>query len=101
MENGSIINKRERIETVFIYGVFFCYILFLFKLLLLSRVSLLDVFNGQRTLDRSINLIPFYSINEYLFSNAATIKKLRFCECGWQYRYLYSTWHLLVIIQKR
>jgi glycopeptide antibiotics resistance protein len=75
MENGGIMNKRERIETVFLYGVFVCYIFFLIKLLLLSRVSLLELFNSQRTLDRSINLIPFYSIKEYIFSNSATIKK--------------------------
>ena len=71
-------NKRERIETVFLYGVFMCYIIFLIKLLFLSRVSLFDLFNGQRTLDRSINIIPFYSIKEYMFSNSATIKKFAF-----------------------
>lgn len=78
MKNGGIMNKRERIETVFLYGVFICYILFLIKLLFLSRVSLLDLFNSQRTLDRSINIIPFYSIKEYIFSNSATIKKFAF-----------------------
>jgi glycopeptide antibiotics resistance protein len=78
MKNGGIMNKRERIETVFLYGVFICYILFLIKLLFLSRVSLLELFNSQRTLDKSINLIPFYSIKEYLFSNSATIKKFAF-----------------------
>jgi glycopeptide antibiotics resistance protein len=78
MKNGGIMNKRERIETVFLYGVFICYILFLIKLLFLSRVSLLDLFNSQRTLDRSINLIPFYSIKEYIFTNSATIKKFAF-----------------------
>lgn len=78
MKNGGIMNKRERIETVFLYGVFICYILFLIKLLLLSRVSLLDLFNSQRTLDRSINLIPFHSIKEYIFTNSATIKKFAF-----------------------
>ncbi|MDK2563922.1 VanZ family protein [Romboutsia sedimentorum] len=71
-------NKRGRIETVFLYGVFVCYILFLIKLLFLSRVSLLDLFDSQRTLDRSINIIPFYSIKEYIFSNSATIKKFAF-----------------------
>lgn len=75
MKNGVIMNKRERIETVFLYGVFICYILLLSKLLLLSRVSLLDMFNSQRTLDRSINLIPFHTIKEYIFSDSATIKK--------------------------
>jgi glycopeptide antibiotics resistance protein len=78
MKNGGIMNKRERIETVFLYGVFICYILFLIKLLFLSRVSLLDLFNSQRTLDRSINFIPFYGIKEYIFSNSATIKKFAF-----------------------
>lgn len=78
MKNGGIMNKRERIETVYLYGVFICYILFLIKLLFLSRVSLLDLFNSQRTLDRSINVIPFYSIKEYIFSNSATIKKFAF-----------------------
>lgn len=71
-------NKREKIETVFLYGVFICYILFLIKLLFLSRVSLLDMFNSQRTLDRSINLIPFYSIKEYIFSGSDTIKRFAF-----------------------
>ncbi|KWX70554.1 VanZ family protein [Paenibacillus jilunlii] len=71
-------NKRERIETVFLSGVFICYMLFLIKLLLLSRVSLLDLFNSQRTIVRSINLIPFNSIMEYLFSSSAAIKKFSF-----------------------
>lgn len=71
-------NKRERIETAFLYGVFICYILFLIKLLFLSRVSLSDLFNSQRTLDRSMNLIPFYSIKGYIFSNSATIKNFAF-----------------------
>ncbi|MGG1312986.1 VanZ family protein [Cohnella laeviribosi] len=64
-------NKRERIETVFLYGVFICYILLLIKILLLSRIS-------QNSELRSINLIPFYSIKEYIFSNSATIKKFSF-----------------------
>ncbi|GFZ30006.1 membrane protein, VanZ family [Clostridium zeae] len=71
-------NKRERIQTVFLYGVFICYILFLIKLLLFSRVSLFDLFNNQRNSERSINLIPFYSIKEYIFSNSATIKRFAF-----------------------
>lgn len=71
-------NKREKIEIAFLYGVFICYILFLFKLLFLSRVSLLELFNNQRSLDRSINLIPFNSIKEYMFSNSATIKRFAF-----------------------
>jgi glycopeptide antibiotics resistance protein len=82
MKNGGIMNKRERIETVFLYGVFICYILFLIKLLFLSRVSLLDLFNSQRISDKSINLIPFYSIKEYILSNSVTIKKFAFSNVG-------------------
>ena len=78
MKNGGIMNKREKSETVFLYGVFICYILFLIKLLLLSRISLLSLFDSQRTLDRSINLVPFHSIKEYIFSNSDTIKKFYF-----------------------
>ena len=71
-------NKRDRIETVFLHVVFICYILFLLKLLLLSRVSLGELFNNQRSLDRSINIIPFYSIKEYIFSSSATLKEFAF-----------------------
>lgn len=79
MKNGGIImNKRERIKTVFLYGVFICYILFLIKLLILSRVSLLDLFNSQRTLNRSINLIPFHSITEYISGSTANLKRFAF-----------------------
>lgn len=71
-------NKRERIKTVFLYGVFICYILLLIKILFVSRVSLWELFNSQRTLSRSINLIPFYSIKEYILGSSATIKKFAF-----------------------
>jgi glycopeptide antibiotics resistance protein len=73
-----LLNKRERIKTIFLYGVFICYIVFLIKLLFLSRISLLEMFNSQRTLNRSINLIPFYSIKEYILGGSATIKKFAF-----------------------
>jgi len=71
-------NKRERIETVFLYGVFICYILLLMKILFFSRISPLELFNNQRTLSRSINLIPFYSIMHYLSGGSAAIKAFAF-----------------------
>ena len=71
-------NKRERFEAAFLYGVFIFYLLFLFKLLFLSRVSLRDTVDSQRTLGNSINLIPFHSIKEYMFSNSATMKRFAF-----------------------
>lgn len=78
MKNGGIMNKRERTKTVFLYGIFICYILLLIKILFLSRVSLLELFNSQRTLFRSINLIPFHSIMEYISGSSAIIKEFAF-----------------------
>lgn len=78
MKNGGIMNKRERIKTVFLYGVFICYILLLIKILFLSRISILDLFNSQRTINRSINLIPFYSITEYISGSSEIIKRFAF-----------------------
>ncbi|MBE6069600.1 MAG: VanZ family protein [Clostridium lundense] len=63
-------NKRERIKRVFLYGVFICYILLLIKILFLSRISHLE--------QRSINLIPFYSIMEYVSGSSANIKAFAF-----------------------
>ncbi|KGK90155.1 VanZ family protein [Clostridium sp. HMP27] len=63
-------NKRERIKTVFLYGVFICYILLLIKILFLSRISHLE--------HRSINLIPFYSIMEYVSGSSANIRAFAF-----------------------
>lgn len=71
-------NKRERIKTVLLYGVFICYILLLIKILFLSRISLLELLNGQRTLFRSINLIPSHSIIEYISGSSVVIKKFAF-----------------------
>ncbi|UZW15134.1 VanZ family protein [Clostridium pasteurianum] len=63
-------NKRERIKTVFLYGVFICYILLLIKILLLSRIS--------HSQFRSINLIPFHSIMEYISDSSRNIKTFAF-----------------------
>lgn len=60
----------EKSKQFFLYGVFICYILLLIKVLLVSRIS----YSGPR----SINLIPFYSIKEYIYSNSATIKRFAF-----------------------
>lgn len=71
-------NKLERIKTVFLYSIFICYILLLIKIFFLSRVSLLELFSSQRTLVRSINLIPFYSIKEYISGSTAILKAFAF-----------------------
>jgi len=63
-------NKRERIKAVFLYGVFIFYILFLIKILVLSRIS--------HSEPRSINLIPFYSIAEYISGSTENLKRFAF-----------------------
>lgn len=68
----------ERIQSVIFYGVFVCYLLFLLKLLLLSRVSLLEIFNGERSLSRTFNFIPFYSIIDFIFGTDANAQKFAF-----------------------
>ena len=71
-------NKRERIKTVLLYGIFICYILLLIYILFLSRVSLLELFSSQRTLYRSINLIPFKSIREYISGSTVNLQRFAF-----------------------
>jgi glycopeptide antibiotics resistance protein len=78
MKNGGNMNKRERIETVFLYVVFICYILLLMKILFFSRISPLELFNSKRILSRSINLIPFHSIMEYISGSSMNIKAFAF-----------------------
>ncbi|WP_336773518.1 VanZ family protein [Paenibacillus sp. MMO-58] len=71
-------NTRQRIETVFLYGVFICYILVLIKILFLSRVSITEIFNSQRPVTRSMNLVPFHSITEYIAGSTANLKRFAF-----------------------
>lgn len=78
MKHGGIMKKHDRVKAVFLYGIFICYLLLLLKILLFSRVTFLELFDGQRTLYRSINLIPFHSILEYTSGGSATIKKFAF-----------------------
>ncbi|MDF2544068.1 MAG: teicoplanin resistance protein VanZ [Herbinix sp.] len=70
--------KQERIKTVFLFGIFICYVLLLMKILLLSRVSPMELFHNQRILFRSINLIPFHSIMEYLSGSSDTLRRFAF-----------------------
>ena len=71
-------NKREKIKAFFLYGVFICYILFLIKLLILARVPLSDMLNSQSAALRSINLIPFHSITEYISGSTTNLKRFAF-----------------------
>lgn len=63
-------DKESRNKKVILYGVFFFYILLLLKILLLSRISHLE--------HRSINLIPFKSIMEYISGSTANLRTFAF-----------------------
>ena len=78
MKNGGIMKKLERVKKVLLYGIFICYIFLLIKILILSRVSILELFSSQRTLFRSINLIPFHSIIEYIAGSTDNLRKFAF-----------------------
>ncbi len=63
-------NKFSQVKKVILYCVFICYILLLIKILFLSRISHFE--------HRSINLIPFYSIMEYLTGSSPNLKAFAF-----------------------
>jgi glycopeptide antibiotics resistance protein len=48
------------------------------KILLLSRISITDLFDSHRTYDRSINLIPLYSIGEFISGSSTNLKDFAF-----------------------
>ena len=71
-------NKKSKLEAVFFYGVFICYLLLLIKILFLSRVSLSELFNDHRTAFASFNLIPFQSIMQYMSGSTETLRRFAF-----------------------
>ncbi|MBM7567230.1 VanZ family protein [Paenibacillus sacheonensis] len=70
--------KLERVKAFFLYVVFLCYILLLIKILFLSRVSFAELFDRHRTAVRSVNLIPFCSISEFLSGSSRNLKDFAF-----------------------
>ena len=78
MNNEFTVNKREKLQTIFLYAIFSLYLLCLIKLLFLSRTSLSELFDSQRVVTRSFNLIPFHTITDYLFSNSSEVARFSF-----------------------
>lgn len=70
--------KKENLQKSILYIVFIFYILLLIKLLFLSRVSFVELFRGERSIEKSFNIIPFNSIKEYIFSNSENVKRFAF-----------------------
>ena len=62
----------SRIYFYFKYTLFYlillAYIIIFFKLLLFKQVAPFELFNSDRTVTRTLELIPFHTISEYLFS---------------------------------
>jgi len=58
--------KRENIEKIIIYIVFGFYLFLLMKILFLSRLNSRGIFSEQEYVMRSVNLIPFSGIIDYI-----------------------------------
>ena len=67
-------SNQEKIAKIIIYIVFVFYILLMLKILFLSRVSFFELFDAQRGIDRSFNLVPFQSIIEFLSGNTENVR---------------------------
>ncbi|REE87449.1 glycopeptide antibiotics resistance protein [Paenibacillus taihuensis] len=71
-------SKRERVETVVLYGVFICYLVVLIKILFLSRISITELFNSHRNVVRTVNLIPFKTISDFIAGGSDNLKRFAF-----------------------
>lgn len=78
-KDTTAIDKKEIAKKIFLYIVFALYILILFKLVFLSRSVFLDD-NGNAF--RSINIIPFQTIMEYLYIGADGVKRFSLMNIG-------------------
>lgn len=70
--------KKNRVVSLFLYVVLFFYLLFMLKLLLLSRISFEMLFDESRVIQRSVNLVPLRSIQTFLFSKDAQVMRFAF-----------------------
>ena len=71
-------SKWEKAMMVIIWIVFIFYIMFLLKMLFFSRISITDLFDSNRYIERRINLIPFSTMSEFLFGHNGDLKSSAF-----------------------
>lgn len=64
----KLIKNKRLIERLFVI-LLITYILFMIQLLFFKYVSIFEIFNDNRTVMRSINIVPFKTIKSYYFSN--------------------------------
>ncbi len=78
MERKTGNTARAHIETLLCCLVCALYILFLLKLLLLSRMPLAGPGEGLSAAERSVNLTPFASICGYATTDSETVRRFAF-----------------------
>ena len=74
---GSV-KKQERFMNVLLYGIFIIYILFLLKLLVLSRMPMDSLFSREQDIKRSFTIVPFRTIGAYLWGASENTKRFAF-----------------------
>ncbi|WP_099467596.1 VanZ family protein [Konateibacter massiliensis] len=67
-----------KIQAVFLYGIFLFYIYLLLCLTLFKYVSVTELFDTGRRIERGVNLYPFATIKEYLTGDANVSQTLAF-----------------------
>ncbi len=78
MNHSATKNEWKRMKTLFLFLVFICYLLFMVKILFLSRLSPVEAADSGEAVSRSINLVPFHTIGEYLSSSSQDVQKVAF-----------------------
>ena len=61
----------HRIQSFFLYAILVFYIILLLDILLFKYVSPLELFNSNREVFRSLNMVPFQTIMGYLSGSAS------------------------------
>ncbi len=57
---------NRKSQSVLLYAVFIFYIILFLSIVIFKYVSLLELFSENRTVYRSFNILPFYTIKSYL-----------------------------------
>lgn len=78
MKNGTLSRILNHVQNIVLYAVFALYLVFMAKLLVVSRISIEGLPGSFGAIERSVNLIPFASIIEYIRGETATIARFAF-----------------------
>ena len=67
-----------KIQSILLYAVLIFYVILLLSILIFKYVSPLVLFNVNRPIYRSVNILPFQSIKSYLFGIANVSRTVTF-----------------------